>query len=95
MRHKGDVEEGREMGWPQGQEGCGQGEFQEQNMSREQEGNGYIEQGHVVLSSGSQDLTQQRDGEVLKLWLEEGKNDGGMVSGNKGNGCSACMTNRT
>lgn len=42
------MEEGREAGWPQGQEGCEQGEFQEQNMSRDQEGNGYIEQGHVV-----------------------------------------------
>lgn len=28
----------------------------------------------MVASSASQDLTQERDGEVLELWLEEGKN---------------------
>lgn len=65
---------GREVGWPQGREGCGQGEFQEQNMSRDQEGNGYIDQSHVVAPSGSQDLTQEGVGEVLELWLEDRKN---------------------
>lgn len=72
--HKGEVEEGREAGWPQGREGCGQEELQEQNTSRGWEGNGYIDQGDVVVSSVSQDLAQGRAGEALELWLEEGKN---------------------
>lgn len=71
---QGEVEEGREAGWPQGWEGCGQEAFQEQNTSRGWEGNGYIDQGDVVVSSVSQDLAQGRAGEALELWLEDRKN---------------------